>query len=580
MGVLGLTPFLQKTCPQIIHKLPNRLKDLTGKKLVIDGTLITQRLHYAPSPHPFRHVLGWYSLAKEMNDNSVSAVCIFDGQQRSQAKARELGRRREHRRIDVSRGTLELSRTKRLQKLKVAMSGLHSLDNKDKSTIGEMLSRLSPAGGGTIGSLDGLNRVVERLQVLKGAPLPLEQEGVPLLAEPKEETLPVGSKEVPLPAEPKPKKERLLDRDPQSVVRLVQPQDSDFMGSGTHGPGHDAPSVVEDLKTVLLGSYRDFRSSVSKVACLPLPDQVQSSAIQVPSDESDPQEDLVLTKTQHELTQEEGKIWDELMLATSSLPPSSAPTSSLVVDNFVLSAAEDRLHALTSKSEIMAESYQRRMCVPTKSTYLESREILEAMGVPCYEIEGVHEGEALASSLVLRGLADYVVSEDSDVLVYEAPLIRNFSNRIGSLVLIHGNDVRAALDLSRDAYVDFAILLGTDFSQRIKNVGPSRAHKFIKEYGTIENIINSQTRFQPELSHVEYLAQVDSARAIFRSLPPIPDQLRVSLMSEPIEVDQAKVAVIMERCGLGNALMVDTFWDHEAALSGNYFSDDPSTIVE
>jgi len=51
------------------------------------------------------------------------------------------------------------------------------------------------------------------------------------------------------------------------------------------------------------------------------------------------------------------------------------------------------------------------------------------------------------------------------------------------------------------------------------------------------------------------------------------------MTSVPTGVDQAKVAVIMERCGLGNALMEDAFWDHEAALSGNYFSDDPSIVV-
>jgi hypothetical protein len=55
-----------------------------------DGTLITQRLHYAPSPHPYRHVLGWYHLARELNENKIFAVCIFDGEKRSKAKDREV----------------------------------------------------------------------------------------------------------------------------------------------------------------------------------------------------------------------------------------------------------------------------------------------------------------------------------------------------------------------------------------------------------------------------------------------------------------------------------------------------------
>lgn len=157
-------------------------------------------------------------------------------------------------------------------------------------------------------------------------------------------------------------------------------------------------------------------------------------------------------------------------------------------------------------------------------------------------------------------------------------MIRNISNRSDPLVLIHGHDVRAALELSRDAYIDFVILLGTDFSQRIKNVGPSRAYKLIKEYGSIENITASQTKYQPRASRAEYLAQVASARAIFHSLPPIPDRLRASMTEMQPTIDQTTVAVIMERCGLGKVLAADAYWDYEAGLAGNYFGDDPSTI--
>jgi len=55
-----------------------------------DGTLITQRFHFTSEPHPHRHVLGWYRLARELNDNGVQAVCVFDGKERSYAKVREV----------------------------------------------------------------------------------------------------------------------------------------------------------------------------------------------------------------------------------------------------------------------------------------------------------------------------------------------------------------------------------------------------------------------------------------------------------------------------------------------------------
>ncbi|KAF7763969.1 hypothetical protein Agabi119p4_8506 [Agaricus bisporus var. burnettii] len=915
MGVQGFTPFLQKTVPHIIHKLPNRLKDLSGKKLVLDGTLITQRLHFAPSPHPYRHVLGWYNLARELNDNNIRAVCIFDGNLRAKAKALELGKREASRKLHVSRGTLESVRIKRLQKLKAVMANVRALDEKGKSVIAEMLSRLNVNDvTGTVGAVEGLNRVGEALRALSDTATPpveeertveQEREGEevvrpttslmdeghvegekavitpemePSVVEPSlvqdslQAMLPVPEQrqiptfvqeesQVSLPVQEQPQdlssaqeqppdstlvQEQLqepslvqeqpqvsfpveeLPQDPDivqeqlqestlvpeqsqdtSVVQeqlqaslpieeqpsesvlvqeqppvssLVQeqpqdspdvlekpqdafpideqpqdsmlaqeqqqnsllveeqlqdpspvqeqPQDSRVIGFGAPELGIPAnvPSA-EDIKSMILSSYRDFQLTISKVASLSSserkPKILASGTLSLTEEMDNQEEELVLSKTQCELTLEEEKVWDELTLATSpvvesapipalpistptslevpptspppdaaiptsiassletlvppslepppavnsqpaipipsgkpspppktetlsplpetqvpstaaspnagptsseppSLPPEILPAAALPIptpqpefdelelelalapasasasaqaqaqaqaqapepigftlDHSALSAAEDRLHVLASRSESIADSYQRRTYVPTKTTYMESREILEAMGIPCYEIQGEHEGEGVASSLVLQGMADYVVSEDTDVLVYGAPIVRNFTSHGNPLTVIHGNDVREALDLSNDACIDFAILLGTDFSQRIKNVGPTRALKLIKEYETIENILNSQTKHQPKIPHEEYMAQVESARAIFSSPPPIPSQLRLAVMSTGTEllIDQAKVAVVMERCGLGRALVGDSLWDYEAALDGNYFSDNPSMIV-
>jgi flap endonuclease-1 len=54
-----------------------------------DGTLITQRFHFANNPHPHRHVIGWYKVIKELNDAGVRAICVFDGQ-RNAAKEAEV----------------------------------------------------------------------------------------------------------------------------------------------------------------------------------------------------------------------------------------------------------------------------------------------------------------------------------------------------------------------------------------------------------------------------------------------------------------------------------------------------------
>jgi 5'-3' exonuclease len=79
--------------------------------------------------------------------------------------------------------------------------------------------------------------------------------------------------------------------------------------------------------------------------------------------------------------------------------------------------------------------------------------------------------------------------------------------------------------LDRAAFVDFALLLGTDFSQRIKNLGPSNAYQLIRKHGTIEQIleaIETQPRYTLKVSRDVYLAQVQIAREVFGTLPPVP----------------------------------------------------------
>lgn len=153
------------------------------------------------------------------------------------------------------------------------------------------------------------------------------------------------------------------------------------------------------------------------------------------------------------------------------------------------------------------------------------------------------------------------------MVVYDAPLLRNISNRQGPLMLLSGSEVRNALHLSQEAFIDFALLLGTDFTQRIKNVGPLRALKFIKQYGNIERILTEETKYPPRTS--SYMEDVVAARTVFGMLPPVPELERLT----KAEGEEDKVREIMSRYGFAKEMN----WDYENALKGNFFSDDPNT---
>ena len=60
-------------------------------RLSSDGTLLTQRMHFARMPFRNRHVLGWYRLILDMKEAGVNAITVFDSTKgRPVAKQKEV----------------------------------------------------------------------------------------------------------------------------------------------------------------------------------------------------------------------------------------------------------------------------------------------------------------------------------------------------------------------------------------------------------------------------------------------------------------------------------------------------------
>ncbi|KAF6764329.1 PIN domain-like protein [Ephemerocybe angulata] len=510
MGVQGLIPFLRKVCPNVFQKLPNRFKDITGKHVVIDGTLITQRFHFSPSTHPHRHVLGWYRVAEEMRQSGVMATCVFDGKSRHSAKLKEVMRRRSAQKLTATRGRIEGGRLQRLDALKDLFAALSSLP---------------PAA---------LQRTLEALKALSS-----KHDG---------------------------------DQTVQDTLRTLSSQASDdavselisgvVLTNTTLGPLDTIGPTKEDalrVQAALVHLYQEFLQSLSQLATITQEDA--KPPILPPADAVDQHINTLMTKAQAHLAVQEKRLWDGL--STVSPKDSERLTELTAVAGNLVSQSYD-----------MSSSFNRRTNLPTSTTYEESREILRAMGIQCILSEGDVEAEGLASAMVLTGKADFVASEDTDVLVYGAPLIRNLAGSYSHspLEIVTGKDIQETLNLDRPGYVDFALLLGTDFSQRLSNVGPVRALKLIKSYGDIEHILENEPKYSPKISRAEYLDEINTARTIFSSCPPVLDPATLS----PLSHSDAAVARTLSRYNLDRALMESSSWDPEEAFAGNYFQDAPN----
>ena len=134
--------------------------------------------------------------------------------------------------------------------------------------------------------------------------------------------------------------------------------------------------------------------------------------------------------------------------------------------------------------------------------------------------------------------------------------------------------MQSALRLDAAAFVDFALLLGTDFAPRIRNIGPRRALQYVHKYGTIEGILREEKRYVPRacIPLRPYLRAIRDARNVFVNLPPVPAPQTL----EPMEYQEEEVAAILASHRLQRFLEPDT---RLGFLEGNYFNDNPTSTI-
>jgi flap endonuclease-1 len=129
----------------------------------------------------------------------------------------------------------------------------------------------------------------------------------------------------------------------------------------------------------------------------------------------------------------------------------------------------------------------------TKQHNEECKRLLQLMGVPI--VEAPCEAEAQCAALCRAGKVWATGSEDMDSLTLGTPmLIRRltFSEaRKLPILEIQLDRVLEGLKLTMDQFIDLCILLGCDYCDSIRGIGPKRAMELITKYGCIEKILDN-----------------------------------------------------------------------------------------
>jgi len=146
---------------------------------------------------------------------------------------------------------------------------------------------------------------------------------------------------------------------------------------------------------------------------------------------------------------------------------------------------------------------QKRAVTVTHAQMEECKEIVKLLGIPI--IEAQEEADSQCAKLVKDGIADYVASEDMDLLTFGCTkLIRKLSSK--STVTEYSLDqALKELNLTQTQFIDLCILLGCDYTGTIGRVGPAKAYELIKTYGSIDEILALDPNFDPSNPKPKYV---------------------------------------------------------------------------
>jgi flap endonuclease-1 len=177
-------------------------------------------------------------------------------------------------------------------------------------------------------------------------------------------------------------------------------------------------------------------------------------------------------------------------------------------------AAEDWAKALREGKVEEARKFAQRAGRVNEQMIRQAQTLLDKMGLPWIQAPG--EGEAQAARLVQRGDAWAAASQDFDSLLFGAPtLVRNLA--ITGQRKLPGKDayimvspevielkaVTEELGVTREQLIDIGILVGTDYNEGVKGIGPKKALELVKKMGSIKEIAGTDLGGKFEVDPLE-----------------------------------------------------------------------------
>ena len=137
----------------------------------------------------------------------------------------------------------------------------------------------------------------------------------------------------------------------------------------------------------------------------------------------------------------------------------------------------------------------------TRTMIEDAKRLLHLLGIPF--VQALSEAEAQCAYMALKGEVWAASSKDYDSLLFGTPRLLRYLTISGHEFLpskgisrplkpelIDLDKFLTRCGISREGLIDLAILIGTDFNEGLRGIGPKKALSLIQNYGRIENLPN------------------------------------------------------------------------------------------
>jgi len=165
-------------------------------------------------------------------------------------------------------------------------------------------------------------------------------------------------------------------------------------------------------------------------------------------------------------------------------------------------ATKEYEEALRAKDYATAFSKAVMTSRLTKPLIEDAKCLLNLLGIPY--VQAPSEAEAQTAYMAMKGDVWAASSKDYDSLLFGAPKLLRYLTIYGREFLpskgisralkpelIYLKELLLPYSISREQLIDLAILIGTDFNEGIKGIGPKTAMKLIREHKKLENLPNN-----------------------------------------------------------------------------------------